>query len=383
MYYPTVVLATLISAAFIRTSSAAPVEGGLLKRYAVVPNLIGAPVVIAAGTYPRANKLSDGSILGTFTAFEGGDNIIRAVLSTDNGQSWLFTFQCIPLNPMLTSKRTFQGDVTRGPSKANDIDNAYTLQLPSGRVLCAFRNHSKDPSTGKYTYFRITICYSDDKGKTWSYLSQPASDVGPVNGNWEPFLRSAQDGSLQLYYSRENAFDDQDTLERFSTDGGATWTPAQTISGAGLTSRDGMTGVTTISGSTLLAVFETSMDGTFKIGAITSTDDGKTWGGRKIIYTPVRPNTSSGAPQIINVGGTLVVCFITNEDESLSSPAPEYTGKTAVKLITSGDGGSTWGNKITVGNVQSLWPGMLALDSKTFLTMYDNGGVKAQRIALS
>ena len=132
------------------------------------------------------------------------------------------------------------GEVTRGPSNANDIDNPYILQLPSGRVLCAFRNHSKNPSTGAYTYFRITVAYSDDLGKTWKYLSTPASDPGPVNGNWEPFLRNAQDGSLQLYYSRENSAADQDTLERFSTDGGKTWTNPQTISGAGITSRDGM-----------------------------------------------------------------------------------------------------------------------------------------------
>ena len=199
-----------------------------VKRSAVVPNLAGSPVFFGQGTYPRANSLSDsslpaGSIIGVYTAFDDGDNILRAVMSTDNGSSW----QAI-------------GEITRGPSNANDIDNPYVLQLPSGRVLCAFRNHSKDPNTGAYLFFRITVAYSDDLGKTWTYLSTPSSDPGPVNGNWEPFLRNAQDGSLQLYYSRENSAVDQDTLERFSTDGGQTWTDAQTISGAGITSRDGM-----------------------------------------------------------------------------------------------------------------------------------------------
>ena len=75
-----------------------------------------------------------------------------------------------------------QGTVTAGASNANDIDNPYVLQLPSGRVLCAFRNHSKDPSTGAYTYFRITLAYSDDKGKSWVYLSTAAQDPGPING---------------------------------------------------------------------------------------------------------------------------------------------------------------------------------------------------------
>ena len=273
--------------------------------------------------------------------------------------------------------------MTRGPSNANDIDNPYILQLPSGRILCAFRNHSKDPSNAAYIYFRITVAYSDDIGKSWKYLSQPAADPGPVNGNWEPFLRNAQDGSLQIYYSRENSAADQDTLERTSTDGGATWTESQTISGTDITARDGMTGVTTVSGSTVMAVFESETSGTFTINAITSTDDGKTWGDRKTIYAPQNPNTSAGAPQIVTVGGTLAVSFMTNEDSQLTTPSSSYMTDTASKFITSGDGGKTWGNKITIGAVQSVWPGLHALDESSLLMMFDNEGAKAQKITLS
>jgi len=45
----------------------------------------------------------------------------------------------------------------------------------------AFRNHSKD-SAGVYTYYRITICYSDDGGKTWQFLSEAASDPAGETG---------------------------------------------------------------------------------------------------------------------------------------------------------------------------------------------------------
>ena len=205
----------------------APLSTPLIKRSPLVPKLVGSPVIFGGGTYPRANTLSDpslpaGTIIGTYTAFQNGNNVLKTVMSTDRGASW----QAL-------------GEVARGPSNANDIDNPYVLQLPSGRVLCAFRNHSKNPSTGAYTMFRITVTYSDDLGKSWKYLSTPSSDPGPVNGNWEPFLRNAQDGSLQIYYSRENSAADQDTLERFSTDGGKTWTNPQTISGSGITARDG------------------------------------------------------------------------------------------------------------------------------------------------
>ena len=276
-----------ISAVFYAKSSAAPVHANNLKRSAVVPHLSGSPVVFGAGTYPRANSLSDpsspaGSIVGAYTAFSGGDNVITTTKSTDGGSSW----QDI-------------GTVTSGASNANDIDNPYVLQLPSGRILCAFRNHSKDPATGAYTFFRITIASSDDYGATWAYLSTAASDPGPVNGDWEPFLRNAQDGSLQLYYSCENSAADQDTLERISTDGGESWSAATTISGAGITSRDGMTGVTTVSGATLMAVFESEINGLFTIVSISSSDDGRTWGNRNTVYTPSGQYTSAGAPQYV------------------------------------------------------------------------------------
>jgi hypothetical protein len=43
---------------------------------------------MAHGTYPRATRLQDGSILGVHTAFQGGTNIIAVVRSTDNGLTW-------------------------------------------------------------------------------------------------------------------------------------------------------------------------------------------------------------------------------------------------------------------------------------------------------
>ncbi|KAL6712725.1 hypothetical protein ACLMJK_009663 [Lecanora helva] len=365
MWAPSFLVFVHLIYSLLLSCSARPLETDTIEKRSGVPKLAGSAVAFGAGTYPRANRLSDGSLIGAYTAFSGGNNIIKTVRSTDGGATW----QAL-------------GTVTQGASNANDIDNPYILQLPSGKVLCAFRNHSKDPNTGAYTYFRITICISSDQGKTWSYLSTPASDSGPVNGNWEPFLRNAQAG-LQIYYSRENSAQDQDTLERFSTDGGATWSAPQTISGAGITSRDGMTGVTTISGTKLLAVFETETTGVFSIASITSTDDGKTWGNRRTIYNPSSPNTSAGAPQIATVGTSLAVSFQTNEDQVLTAPASDYVGKVAAKLITSTDGGATWGNKITVGQVQSVWPSLYTLNSASFLMLFDNGGAKAQKISLS
>ncbi len=143
-----------------------------------------------------------------------------------------------------------------------------------------------------------------------------------------------------------------------------------------------MTGVTTVSGTDLMAVFESESGGTFSIMSITSSDDGKTWGNRSTIYTPDSPNTSAGAPQIINVGGTLSVSFMTNEDSVLAAPSDGYTTNTTAKFITSGDGGLSWGNKITVGQVLSSWPGLYALEGASLLMLFDHGGAKAQTITL-
>ncbi|KAL8674356.1 MAG: hypothetical protein Q9168_001216 [Polycauliona sp. 1 TL-2023] len=367
-------------ATHVFTTFASPIDTTLapkklLPRVLARPTLTGSPVPLGAGTYPRAARLRDGSILGVYTAFQSGSNVLLAVRSTDNGAT--FT----PL-----------GEITRGPSASNDIDNAYLIQLPSPstRILCAFRNHSKDPTTGAYTFFRITITYSDDGGVSWRYLSQPASDPGPVNGNWEPYLRNVVgDGSLQLYYSRENSAQDQDTLQRISRDGGLTWSAATCVSGCGITSRDGMTSIASVGSSTsqsLILVYETSTAGVFSLGAVTSADDGRTWSSssRRTIYTPSSPNTSAGAPQIINVGGTLVVSFMTNEDQTLQAPAGAYEQDTAVKVITSGDGGRTFGNKVTVGARQSSWPGLLDLGAGgRFLYLMDRAGAKSQLVTLT
>ncbi|KAF2228901.1 glycoside hydrolase family 93 protein [Viridothelium virens] len=332
----------------------------LQRRAGVVPSLSGGPAIMGAGTYPRANFLQDGSIIGAFTAFPDGNNAIVVVHSTDGGVTW---------NQI--------GTVATGDSATHDIDNPYVLQLPSGRVLAAFRNHDRTAPT-TYTFFRITVCYSDDGGATWTYLSTPASDPGPTNGNWEPFLRSAQDGSLQIYYSRENSAADQDSLMRTSTDGGMTWSDATTISGGELTStRDGMLGVTTVSGSNLIAVFETETNGgQFTIGSVTSPDDGNTWGNRQTVYTPTSANANANAPQVINVGGTLVASFQTNEDE------PGNDDGTDAKVLTSGDGGATWGNKLTFSNIESHWPGLLDIDGGSLLGLADDGGAKAQKITI-
>jgi len=250
----------------------------------------------------------------------------------------------------------------------------------------AYRNHIKS-STGEYTTFRISISYSDDNGSTWTDLSTPASQPGPGNGIWEPFLRNAQDGkTLQLYYSSENSGADQDSLMRTSTDGGCTWTEPSVISGQDRISRDGMLGVAVICDTQLIAVFESEQNGLFTIDSVRSPDDGKTWGDRRRVYTPVGANNNAGAPQVVNVAGKLVVSFMTDED----TQQHQWSGGASVsaKVIVSTDRGSTWGADVLVGPVKSSWPGMVVVGDvvgkdvkeSEVLVMFDHGGCMVQRL---
>lgn len=52
-----------------------------------------------------------------------------------------------------------------------------------------------------------------------------------------------------------------------------------------------------------------------------------------------------------------------------------------VKIVTSSDGIS-WENKIRIFGVQTVWPGLMALDSTNFLVLGDNNGAKAQLVSL-
>ena len=215
-------------------TSAAP----LSKRQSGKVEKAADPVVIdPKGIYIRASPLqSDGGIIAGYAATDGSEKVLRVAQSTDNAQSW-----------------SYVGEVTRADDSTRDLDNAMPLQLASGRIVYAFRNHDRT-GPGTYSYYRITMSYSDDGGKSWSFLSQVAEreaniQPGRKNGLWEPFLRVARDGSLQVYYSSENNDDDQDNLMRYSTDGGLTWSDDVMVSGWDQKkARDGMTGVADVDG---------------------------------------------------------------------------------------------------------------------------------------
>lgn len=130
------------------------------------------------------------------------------------------------------------------------LTTSITLCRCSGRALYAYRNHDRTGTDLHYIYFRISVSYSNDEGKTFKYLSTVEEHVpNGFSGLWEPYLRLARDGTLQCYYSAENSESEQDNFMKYSKDGGQTWSHWVTVSGGDRLSRDGMVGVAPIENS--------------------------------------------------------------------------------------------------------------------------------------
>lgn len=321
----------------------------------------------APATYPRLTRLSDGSILLAFTRLDTTATpharILTVTRSRDDG-------------------RTFEpwGEVTRC---VGDCGNLFLLQVPdpSGspapRVLAAFRNHDfVDPvSDRRLAYFRITVCESLDAGKTWSYLTQAAEKTAPM-GLWEPFMRIAANGHIQMTYSQEFLPADQDTIMKTSHDGGRTWSPPNTVTGQGEELRDGMTGIaaTTDNGRpALVMVFETTRLGRFSVEAVVSYDDGETWGHRQTVIE-AQPAGNAGSPQIESfANGGLATIFMTDVD---TEDGRQWPNKASVKVLFGGplvDGKIQWSDPQLVCPRPSFWPGIFRLNGKQLMVVCEHG----------
>lgn len=313
------------------------------------------------GTYPRLARLSDGSILSSFTRREGNQRVLQVAKSTNGGQSFADF-----------------AEVTRG---AGDVDNMYLLEVAPSIVLAAFRNHDIGPAGPKH--FRITVCGSSDGGKSWRFLSQAAEKGAPF-GLWEPFMRLGRKGEVQLTYSQEFAPDNQNTMRVISHDQGKTWSKPECVEGARERLRDGMNGIaqTTDDGrDALVMVFETTRYGTFNLEAAVSYDDGASWHHRHEVYVPPR-GRNAGSPQVASwADGSLAVIFMTDED----AQKVEWTKNASIKVVFSGPphGGKLhWTRPTIICPMASSWPGIMALDHHTIMTTYDCRGPRGKTITL-
>ncbi|KAI5865308.1 glycoside hydrolase family 93 protein [Durotheca rogersii] len=321
------------------------------------------------GTYPRLARLDDGGILAISTLWVSEtERALKISRSNDEGR----TFSPI-------------GEVARG---TGNVDNGFLIQLPSGTVLAAFRNHDVSDD-GILTYFRITVCHSQDGGRSWTFLSQaaeqPARGAG-YNGLWEPFVRIARDGSIQLTYSGELSQSNQETFRVVSRDEGRTWTAPTNLRlhAEDRNFRDGMQGIVSVRDvesdeDVLVMVFEVRERDFFYLATVTSHDDGNTWGSREVIYRPNGRN--AGAPQIASVGNHLAVVFMTDEDTAAGDIA--WPNRADIKMIFSTelrDGTLTWStDSALLSDSSSYWPGIFQLGTDDVIAVYERANVPLGR----
>ena len=187
MYLPKFVLSGLIAAILLPTSFGMPVKKPSMKQYASVPTLVNAPVFVGAGTYPRANKLSNGNLILSYTAFENGNSIIRVVLSTDGGTTWCSPRNRIPLlihtDPTQTgnSKATLPVDHPTPTTSTTPTSSSFPLAgssslsatTPKIPIITANIPTSASPSATQTTWAR-----AGDSSMSRPRTPAPSTDSG-------------------------------------------------------------------------------------------------------------------------------------------------------------------------------------------------------------
>lgn len=131
-------------------------------------------------------------------------------------------------------------------------------------------------------------------------------------------------------------------------------------------------------------VFENTEDGPFSIRYVLSSDDGATWNQstRAILYDPSDSVSTAQAPSVVNVGGTLVAGFMTNEDTPSDTDGDADGGTFKVVTASSTDV-TTWGSKTSISTA-AHWPGLYTLSDTDFLALYgsDTVGVASREYAV-
>lgn len=105
---------------------------------------------------------------------------------------------------------------------------------------------------------------------------------------------------------------------------------------------------------------------------------------RSVLYDPANSVSTAQAPSVINVGGTLVASFMTNEDTPSDTDGDANGG--TFKVITAAASSSelVWGDATAVAT-QAHWPGLYTASDADFLALWGSGsgGVTSQEYSVS
>ncbi|NOY58502.1 MAG: exo-alpha-sialidase, partial [Calditrichaeota bacterium] len=195
-------------------------------------------------------------------------------------------------------------------SSSYNAANAHLVQCEDGTILCAFREVVSNTS------FNIKLSASSDSGNSWHVVGTIDHDS---RGLWEPFLLPLSDSTVIAFYSSE-AFAPQYSqviAQRVSTDRGRTWGQV-TITTKQSQSRDGMPSVVKLTNGDWLCFFEATDEANpFVIKVVRSSDEGKTWKNRQLVYQPEKSGKLASAPWGILLQDQRLLCsFQTDEDQS-------------------------------------------------------------------
>jgi len=164
--------------------------------------------------YPRIKKLSDGTLLMSFSNDHFGWNIyVRR--STDNGKTWS--------DAQLLRER-FKSSSTMGEDETVFVNPDF-IELKDGRILLAYQWRYKKgyydvPNTN--INCGIEIMFSSDKGKNFTEPREV------YKGRcWEPSMLELPSGEIQMYITSSqevvNKVSNPRTVIIRSNDGGKTW----------------------------------------------------------------------------------------------------------------------------------------------------------------
>jgi len=275
--------------------------------------IVGSPRV-AAAYYPRLLRLADGALLCAFDGPLDGRNAVRVARSARGSATWS--------DPVTVS------------DEAGNAANGQLALARSGELLCAYRlvdgaNRS------------IRVSRSPDGGRSW----RPLSIVDEVpEGVWEPHLFELPSARLAVFYATERRRPQAIALRR-SEDAGRSWLDEEIVA-SHPASRDGMPVPVRLLTGEILVFFEAQdyLDRPFVVRCTRSTDGGRSWTGRDLVYASGKPGKKAGAPFAVALpGGEVVVSFQTDEDRNGFGDA-----FCDVKCVVSADGGRTWSAPSTV-----------------------------------
>ncbi len=216
-----------------------------------VANIIQSAAVTIPTRFPYQNTTSsnqecvpvalpNGQILFAWSSFDS----IYCAFSSDNGQSW------------------------SAPIVANTgvgfVHSLAGLRTSSGRIIMVWRRPG----------FGLFMSFSSDGGLNWFSPLAITNDYRDIYST----LSQTSDGKLWLFYSRIETPAQYDIFFRTSVDGGNTWSVEQAFVATSANELYGT--VVSGDGSTLLAIYESDLNGDFSNYDILrriSSDGGATW----------------------------------------------------------------------------------------------------------